>query len=62
MFSLCPYDEKAIKMLSKLEYVGLKEILDDIDDDDLFSILETVTKRMFSTKNRNGIYRKCFKY
>lgn len=41
-----------LDMLSTSESVGLKNILSDISDDELFSLLETVTKRMFSTRIR----------
>ena len=42
-------------MLTQTERNGLKEILDSLDDEDLFRLLETVTKRMFSVaRNRSG--------
>lgn len=45
-------------MLSVNEKSGLNDILQDIDDRDLFSILETVTKRMFTTHSRHGNHQK----
>lgn len=39
-------------MLSVAESMGLKTILEDINDEELFSLLDTVTKRMFTTRFR----------
>lgn len=39
-------------MLSSDESAGLREILNGLDDEELFSVLDTVTKRMFTTRHR----------
>lgn len=41
-------------MLTLNEKNGLKDILDSLNEEELFRLLETVTKRMFITRNRSG--------
>lgn len=41
-------------MLTLNEKNGLKDILDILNEEELFRLLETVTKRMFITRNRSG--------
>lgn len=41
-------------MLTSTEESGLRDILNDFSDTDLFSLTDTVTKRLLNITDRNG--------